>query len=118
VELLRSGRNVVGTGVIDGNIKCGMELNAVKMYPFEVAVQVVEVSNGSVWIGEIMGERLGQCAGLVIRWKRTLLQIVEGRRVSIGESSEGQNFSFPTLIMPEFEFEEEDTSISYDNRPP
>jgi hypothetical protein len=94
VELLGSGGNVVGTGVIDGNIKCGMELN-----------------------GEIVGERLGQCVGLVIRWKRALLQSVEGRRVSVGESSEGQNFSFPALIVPDFEFEKEDTSISYDNCP-
>jgi hypothetical protein len=54
----------------------------------------------------------------VIRWKRALLQIVEGRRVSVGKSSEGQNFSFPALVVPEFEFEEGDTSISYDNGHP
>jgi hypothetical protein len=41
--------------VIDVNIKCGMELNAMKMCPSEVAVRVVEVSDGSVWIGEIVG---------------------------------------------------------------
>jgi hypothetical protein len=57
VELLGLGGHVVGTGVIDGNIKCGMELNAVKLCPSEVAVRVVEVSDGSMWIGEIMGER-------------------------------------------------------------
>jgi hypothetical protein len=38
VELLESGGNVVGTGVIDGNIKCGMELNGVKLCPSEVVV--------------------------------------------------------------------------------
>jgi hypothetical protein len=81
VELLGSGGNVVGTGVIDGNIKYSMDLNVVKLCPSEVAVWVVEISDGSVWIGEIVGERLGQCIGLVIRWKRALLQIVEGRRV-------------------------------------
>jgi hypothetical protein len=81
MELLGSEGNVVGTGVIDGNIKCGMELNVVKLCPSEMAVQVVEVSDGSVWTGKIVGERLGQCIGLVIRWKRALLQIVEGRRV-------------------------------------
>jgi hypothetical protein len=70
VELLGSGGNVVGTGVIDGNIKCGMELNAVKMCPSEMAVRVVEISDGFVWTGEIVEERLGQCVGLVIRWKR------------------------------------------------
>jgi hypothetical protein len=48
VELLGLGGNVVGTGVIDGNIKCSMELNAVNLCPSEVAVRVVEVSDGSV----------------------------------------------------------------------
>jgi hypothetical protein len=118
LELLGSGGNVVGRGVIDGNIKCGMELNAVKLCPSEVAVWVVEVSDGFVWTREIVGERLDQCVDLVIRWKRALLQIIEGRRVSVGESSEGHNFSFPALVVPEFEFEEGDTSISYDNGPP
>jgi hypothetical protein len=56
VELLGSRGNVVGTGVIDGNIKCGTELNAMKLCPSEVAVRVVEVSDGSVWTGEIVGE--------------------------------------------------------------
>jgi hypothetical protein len=41
VELLGPGGTVVGTGVLQENIKCGMELNAVKLCPFEVAVQVV-----------------------------------------------------------------------------
>jgi hypothetical protein len=65
-----------------------------------------------------VGERLGQCVGLVICWKRALLRIVERRWISIGESSEEQNFSFLALVVPEFEFEEGDTSISYDNGPP
>jgi hypothetical protein len=43
VELLGPGGNVVGTGVLRDNIKCGMELNAVKLCLFEVAVQVVRV---------------------------------------------------------------------------
>jgi hypothetical protein len=49
VELLGARENVVGTGVIDGNIKYGMELNAVKLCPSEVAIRVVEVSDGSMW---------------------------------------------------------------------
>jgi hypothetical protein len=48
VELLGVGENVVGTGVIDGNIKCGMELNVVKLCSSEVAIRVVEVSDGSM----------------------------------------------------------------------
>jgi hypothetical protein len=118
VELLGSRENVVGTGVIDENIKCGMELNAVKLRPSKVAVWVVEVRDGSVWTGEIVEERLGQCVGLIIRWKRSLLRNLEGRRVSLGESSEGQNFSFPALVVPEYEFDEEETSVSHKEAPP
>jgi hypothetical protein len=118
VELLGPRASVVGKGVIYGNIKCGMELNIVTLCPSEVAIRVVEVRDGSVWTGEIMGERLGQCVGLIIRWKRTLLRNLEERPFSIGELSEGQFFSFPALVMPEFEFDEGDTFISYDNGPP
>jgi hypothetical protein len=100
-------------GIVE--LKCGMELNAVKLSPSEVAIRVMQVSDGFVWTGEIVGERLGQCIGFVIRWKRTLLRILEGRPVSIGEPSEGQNFSFPALVVLEHEFEEGDTSINYNN---
>jgi hypothetical protein len=48
VELLGPGGNVVGTGVLQDNIKCRMELNAVKLCPFEVAVQVVQVLDESM----------------------------------------------------------------------
>src|SRR5665811_2420065 len=48
VELLGPEGNVVGTGVLQDNIKCGMELNAVKLCRFEVAVQVVQVLEESV----------------------------------------------------------------------
>jgi hypothetical protein len=48
MELLGPGDNVVGTGVLQDNIKCGMELNAVKLCPFEVAVQVLQVLDESV----------------------------------------------------------------------
>jgi hypothetical protein len=69
VELLGPGGNVVGTGVLQDNIKCEMELNAVKLCPFEVAVQVVQVLEESLWTGEIVGERLGQCVGFVLHWR-------------------------------------------------
>jgi hypothetical protein len=48
VELLGAGKNVIRRGVIDGNIKCGMELNVVKLCSSEVAIRVVEVSDGSM----------------------------------------------------------------------
>ena len=49
IELLGLGSTVVGTGVLHDNIKCGMELNVVKLCPFEVVVQVVQVLEQSVW---------------------------------------------------------------------
>jgi hypothetical protein len=105
-ELLGLGENVVGMGVINENIKCGMELNTVKLCPSEVAVRVIEVRDGFVWTGEIVEGWLGQCVGLVIWWKRSLLRNLEGRRVSLGKSSKDQNFSFPALVVPEFDFDE------------
>jgi hypothetical protein len=110
VELLGPGGNVVGTGVLQENIKCGMELNAVKLYPFEVAVQVVQVLDESVWTGEIVGERLGQCVGFVIRWRRADVRSVSGGTSSVAESGAGQNLSFPSPTGSDFEFEDENTS--------
>jgi hypothetical protein len=95
VELLGSKGNVVGTGVLYDNIKCRMEQNAMKLCPFEVAVQVVRVLEESVWTGEIVGEWLGQCVGFVIRWRRADVRSVSGRTSSVAESGAGQNFSFP-----------------------
>jgi hypothetical protein len=86
VELLGLGGTVVGTGVLQENIKCGMELNAVKLCSFEVAVQVVQVLDESMWTGEIVGERLGQCVGFVIRWRRANVRSVSGGTCSVAES--------------------------------
>jgi hypothetical protein len=97
VELLGPGGNVVGTGVLQDNIKCGMELNAVKLCPFEVAVQVVRVLEESVLTEEIVGEWLGQCVGLVIRWKTADVQSISGGTSTVAESGAGQNFSFRPL---------------------
>jgi hypothetical protein len=109
VELLGARGNVVGTGVLQENIKCGMELNAVKLCPFEVAVQVVQVLDESVWIGEIVGERLGQCVGYVIRWRRADVRSISGGTSTIAESGAGQDFSFPSPGRSDFEFEDDDT---------
>jgi hypothetical protein len=109
VELLGPGGNVVGTGVLQDNIKCGMELNVMKLCPFEVVVQVVQVLDESVWIGEIIGKRLGQCVGFVIRWRRADVRSISGGTSSVAESGAGQNFSFPSPVGSDFEFEDEDT---------
>jgi hypothetical protein len=109
VELLGPGGNVVGTGVLQENIKYGMELNAVKLCPFEVAIQVVQVLDEFVWTGEIVGERLGQCVGFVIRWRRADVRTISGGTSTVAESGTGQNFSFPSPRRSNFEFEDEDT---------
>jgi hypothetical protein len=110
VELLGPGDNTVGTGVLHDNIKCGMELNAVKLCPFEVAVQVGQVLDESVWTREIVGERLGQCVGFVIHWRRADVRSISGGMSSVAESRAGQNFCFMSLVGSNFEFEDEDTS--------
>ena len=51
MELLNANNIVVGTGVIESSLKCRMELNAVKLCLFEVAIRVVHVYDGSVWTG-------------------------------------------------------------------
>ena len=108
MELLGPRGNVVGTEILQENIKCRMELNAVKLCPFEVVVQVVRVIEKSMWIGEIVGERLGQCIGFVICWRRADVRSVSGGTSSVGESGAGQNFSFLSLVGSDFEFEDED----------
>jgi hypothetical protein len=85
-----------------------MELNAMKLCPFEVAVQVVQVLDESMWTGEIVGEWLGQCVGFVIRWRRADVRSISGGTFSIAESGAGQNFSFPSPAGSDFEFEDED----------
>ena len=75
-----------------------MQLNAMKLCPFEVTVQVVRVIEESVWTGEMVGERLGQCIGFVIRWRRADVRSVSGGTSSVGESDVGQKFSFPSLV--------------------
>jgi hypothetical protein len=109
MELLGPGGNVVGTGILQDNIKCGMELNVVKLCPFEVVVQVLRVLDESVWTWEIVGEQLSQCVGFVIRWRRVDVRSVSGGTSSITSSGAGQNFSFPSPAGSDFEFEDEDT---------
>lgn len=83
VELLNANNIVVGTGKIDNSLKCGMELNAVKLCPFETAIRVVDVYDGSVWTGELVGERLSECVGHTIRWEKARIRTIEGTSASI-----------------------------------
>ena len=115
VELLNANNIVVGTGMINNNFKCGMELNAVKLCPFEVAIRVVHVYDGSVWTGELVGERLNECVGLTIRWEKARVRTIEGTSTSIGQSSGGQNFSFLAAVASQFEFEDEVMPSNHSN---
>ena len=56
LELLSEGGNIVGIGAVDNSIKCGMELNHVKLFPSEVVVRVSHVVDEMVSIGELVGE--------------------------------------------------------------
>ena len=118
MELLGLGGYVVGTRILQENIKCGMQLNAVKLGPFEVVVQVVRVIGESVWTGEIVEEQLEQCIGSIIRWRRADVRSVSGGMSSIGESGARQNFSFPSLTRSDFEFEDGDTCNGDSSDPP
>jgi hypothetical protein len=62
-----------------------------------------------VWTSEIVGERLGQYIGFVIRWRRADVRSVSGGTSTVAESGAGQNFSFPSPGRSDFEFEDEDT---------
>src|SRR5450759_3782370 len=46
---------------------------------------------------------------MVIRWRRADVRSVSGGMSSVGESGAGQNFSFPSVVGAEFEFEDDDT---------
>ena len=97
LELLGLGGNVVGTEALQDNIKYGMELNTVKLCLFEVAVQVVQVLEESVWTGEILGEWLGQCVGFVLCWRRVDVQSVSTETSNVGESDANRTSLFPPL---------------------
>jgi hypothetical protein len=76
VNLLSLEGNIVGVGILQHSIHVGMTLNYIKLFPSEVAVRVIEVSDASYWTGEVIGERLGMCLGLTIRWQQNLVRIM------------------------------------------
>ena len=59
VELLGDDGCVVGIGVVDTNITCGIELHQVNLCPFEVAVCVTRALDETKWIGEVVEKLLG-----------------------------------------------------------
>ena len=59
-----------------------------------------------VWSGELVGEQLGQCSGLVIRWKKSLFRDVHGHDQDRASSSRRQNFMFSTAALAQYGFHE------------
>ena len=76
MELLSDSGAIVGFANIDNSIKTGMELNGSKLFPSEVVVRITEARDESQWTGEVVGEVLGLCVGLIIRWNRSLARVV------------------------------------------
>jgi len=112
VELVSEEGVVVATGVVDDNIVCGMELHHVKLWPNEVAVHVLNVVDGTIWTREFIGEHLGQCMGLVIRWKKSKVCTNIEVRPSTSESGRRQNFRFSPRVTSKFEFPKNNSSPS------
>ena len=85
----------------------GTELHGLKLFPSEVAVRIIRVDDASHWTGEVVGERLGLCMGLVIRWNRSSLRVVPIVPNILNASSEGASqTSFTQTMAPEFDFHE------------
>ena len=74
VELLSKIGIVVGLAKMEHAFKSGMVLHGCRMFPSEVAVHIIWVDNALHWTGEVVGERLGSCMDLIIRWNRSLLR--------------------------------------------
>ncbi|HYP42797.1 MAG TPA: hypothetical protein VEQ18_02130 [Candidatus Nitrosocosmicus sp.] len=107
VELLIEDDMLVGQGFVDQTYQPGMELHYLKLTPDEVAVCVTEVFQGSLWVDEVVGERLEQCVGLVIRWNASKLRKILGSPQRNFGLQEGQQFTFPNVGISAFDFDDE-----------
>lgn len=54
----------------------GIELHGLKLFPYEVAVHITQIDDALHWTGEVVGERIGLCIGLIICWNRSLVRVV------------------------------------------
>ena len=68
VELLSQGGEVASMAYMDHTFGSGMELHGIKLFPSEVAVHIIRVDDMSHWTGEVVGEKLGLCMDMTIRW--------------------------------------------------
>ena len=74
--MLSESGDVVGLATKEDAFVSGMELNGLKLFPSEVAVRITRVDDALHWTGEVMGERLGMCVGLIIRWQLSSTRVV------------------------------------------
>lgn len=75
-ELLSERREVVGLATREYTFETGAQLHGSKLFPSEVAVRITRVDDALHWTGEIVGERLGMCVGLIIRWHKSYLRAI------------------------------------------
>ena len=85
----------------------GMELNGLKLFLSEVAVRITRVDDTLHWTGEVVGERLGMCIGLIIRWQKSSMRIVAVEPTSTNVHGNVGSQSSPAQMMaPQFDFHE------------
>ena len=85
-----------------------MELNGLKLFPSKVAVRITRVDDTLHWTGEVVGERLGMCIGLIIRWQQSLMRVVAVEPTSTNAHGDVGSQSSPAPMMaPQFDFHEE-----------
>ena len=97
MELLGLEGNIFGMGVLQDNIKCGMELNTVKLCSFEVVVQVIQVLEELVWTREIIGEPLGQCVAFLYVGGELMYEVNRGGCLMLGNLVRDRTFLFRSL---------------------
>ena len=108
VELLSESGDVVGLATKEDTFMSGMELNGLKLFPSEVAVRITRVDDTLHWTGEVVGERLGMCIGLIIRWQQSLMRVVAVEPTSTNAHGDVGSQSSPARMMaPQFDFHEE-----------
>lgn len=67
-------------------------------------MRIIRVNDALHWTGEVVGERLGSCMGLIIHWNRSLLRVLA---TTPNLSNAHGSHNSPTLTMtPEFDVQE------------
>ena len=92
-------------GFTDSTVQSGMALHGVKLFSLEVAVYITQVDDILHWTGEVVGEKLGLCMGLTIRWNRSQIRYVDVNAPIPNAEGEFWTQTPPTKrVVPEFEY--------------